>query len=144
MKKDLCGWAGKILRVDLDSRSVHFEKTEKYIPRFIGGLGIALKIMWNEVGAGVKPYDPDNLLIFAVGPLTATWAPNAGRTTVVSKSPLTYPVNNTSYGSFGGHFGAELKMAGYDLIVIKGNAGTPVYLSINNGKVLIKNASKLP
>ena len=122
MGKDLCGWAGKILRVDLNSNTIHFDKTEKYIPQYIGGLGIGLKIIWDEVGPHIKPYDPENLLIFAVGPLTATWVPSAGRTTVISKSPITYPINHITRGSFGGHFGSELKMAGYDLIVIKGKS----------------------
>ena len=143
MGKDLCGWAGKILRVDLNSNTIHFDKTEKYIPQYIGGLGIGLKIIWDEVGPHIKPYDPENLLIFAVGPLTATWVPSAGRTTIISKSPITYPINHITRGSFGGHFGSELKMAGYDLIVIKGKSKEPVYLSIKDEKVCIKKASKI-
>ncbi len=131
---------GKILRVDLTSGSIHYEKTGKYVPRFIGGLGIGLKIMWDEAGPKVKPYDPENFLMFAAGPLTGTWAPSAGRTTVISKSPVTYPVNHITHGSFGGHFGAELKMAGYDLIVIRGKARDPVYLSVKDEKVYIRKA----
>lgn len=143
MGNDLCGWTGKILRVDLSSNTIHFDKTEKYLPQYIGGLGIGLKIMWDEVGPYIKPYDPENLLIFAAGPLNATWAPCAGRTTVISKSPITYPINHITRGSFGGHFGAELKLAGYDLIVIKGKAKEPVYLSIKDKKVHIKKALKI-
>jgi len=143
MGNDLCGWAGKIVRVDLSSQTIHFDKTENYLPHYIGGLGIGLKIMWDEVGPHVTPYDPENLLIFAVGPLTATWAPCAGRTTVISKSPITYPINHITRGSFGGHFGAELKMAGYDLLVIAGKAKEPVYLSIKDDRVHIKKALKV-
>ena len=138
------GWMGKILRVDLTDGSVREEKTlPEYGERFIGGAGIGYKVMWDEVPATVSPFDPENKIIIAVGPLTGTEAPTSSRAIVVSKSPQVYPEPLSTHSSFGGMWCSELKYAGYDAIIIQGKAKVPVYLFINNGKVEIKDARRL-
>ncbi|MBW1829841.1 MAG: aldehyde ferredoxin oxidoreductase, partial [Deltaproteobacteria bacterium] len=137
------GWAGQILRIDLSTGKIAKQDSREYVPKYLGGLGIGLKIMWDEVPAEVGPFDPENRIVFAVGPLTGTYTPTNGRTIVVSKSPQTYPVEQCSRGSFGGHWGAELKFAGYDAMVIEGRADGPVYISIVDDKVSIKKAKQL-
>ena len=137
------GWAGQILRINLSSGKIDKQDSREYVPKYLGGLGIGLKMMWDEVPAEVGPFDPENRIVFAVGPLTGTYTPTNGRTIVVSKSPQTYPVEQCSRGSFGGHWGAELKYSGYDAIVIHGRADDPVYISIVNDQVQIKKANEL-
>jgi len=137
------GWAGKILRIDLSTGKISMQDSRNYVPKFLGGLGIGLKILWDEVPAEIGPFDPENRIVFAVGPLTGTYAPTNGRTIVISKSPQTYSIEQCTRGSFGGHWGAELKFAGYDALVIKGKAEEPVYISIANDKVLINKAKHL-
>jgi len=77
------GWTGKILRVDLTARRWYVESTYKYAERFVGGIGIALKILWDEYKPDVKAFDPENKIIFAPGPLTGTLAPASGRFEIV-------------------------------------------------------------
>ena len=137
------GWAGKILRVDLTSGETWTDDTAKYVPKFIGGIGLGWKIMWEEVGPDIRAFDPENRLIFAIGPATGSDTPTSGRTETISKSPHTYPVEMVTRSGFGGGFGAELKFAGYDAIVIHGKAKNPVYLSIRNDKAELKDATHL-
>lgn len=132
------GWAGKILRVNLSSSSVTTESTEPY-KHYIGGMGLANKILYDEVPAGTDPLSSDNKIIFAVGPLTASGVPLAGRTTICSLSTFTtdfLPVD----AHCGGMLGAKLKLAGYDAVIIEGESSTPVYLHIKDDKVSIKDA----
>jgi aldehyde:ferredoxin oxidoreductase len=140
--KKLYGWAGKILRVDLGENKISEEETEKYSERFIGGIGIGQKIYWDEASPELDAFHPDSPLIFMSGPLAATSAPSAPRLVACGKSASLYPeVFNSA--SLGGFFAAELKKAGYDGIVIRGKSSRPVYLSINNEKVEIKDAGHL-
>jgi aldehyde:ferredoxin oxidoreductase len=139
---ELCGYTGTVLRVDLTTGKVSKEPTDKYLD-FIGGLGLGWKVMWDEVPAKVKPFDPENRIIFGVGPLTGTYAPTSGRTVVISKSPQTWPVEQTTRGSFGGHWGPELKFAGYDSLIIQGKAEKPVYILIRDDQVEIRDASHI-
>ncbi len=140
--KKLYGWAGKILRVDLNERKISQVATEEYGERFIGGFGIGQKIYWDETPAELDAFHPESPLIFMTGPLTATPAPSAPRLVACGKSPGLYPeVFNSA--SLGGFFAAELKKAGYDGIVIKGKASNPVYLSISSETVEIKDAGNL-
>lgn len=132
------GWAGKILRVDLSSGSITVESTDPY-KDYIGGMGLANKIMYDEVPAGTDPLSPENKIVFAVGPLTASGVPLAGRTTISSLSTF-----STDYlvvdAHCGGMFGAKLKLAGYDAVVLEGAASSPVYVHIKDDKVTIKDA----
>ena len=137
------GWAGKILRVDLTKGTVKTEDTAKYVPEYIGGKGVATRIAWNELKPGVKAYDPENLLMFMTGPFAGTLAPTGGRGIVCAVSPRSYPIEWFTYSGMGGHWTAELKYAGFDGVVVKGNSRKPVYLWINDGKAEIKDAEKL-
>jgi aldehyde:ferredoxin oxidoreductase len=132
------GWAGKILRVNLSNGSISTEDTEKY-KKFVGGMGIAYKIMWDEVPAGTAPYDEANKIVFGAGPLAGSGAPCSSRTNVTSILP-TNPYNLISDSHFGGHFSPELKYAGYDMIVIEGKSPNPVWLRIEDDKVTLEDA----
>lgn len=138
----MCGWTGKVLSVDLSSPEISFIDTERYVPQFIGGLGIAAKIAWEQMHPGIGPFDPENLLFIMTGPLTGTLASGAGRVEVAGIAPQQHP-SVFSRSGMGGHWGAELKYAGYDGVVIRGQAESPVYVWIDNGKVEIRDASDL-
>ena len=132
------GWAGKILRVNLSDGTITTFATAPY-EDYIGGMGIANKIMFDEVPAGVKPFDEENKVVFAVGPLTATGTPLAGRTTIASLSTYTKD-EQVIDAHCGGMLGARIKQAGYDGIVIEGKAASPVYVMIDDDDVKIKSA----
>lgn len=133
------GWAGKILRVDLTTRSITTEPTEPY-KHYIGGMGLANKIMYDEVPAGTDPFAPENKIIFAVGPLTASGVPLAGRTTIGTLSPITEG-HLVIDAHCGGMIGARIKLAGYDAVVIEGKSETPCYINVVDDAVEIKDAS---
>jgi aldehyde:ferredoxin oxidoreductase len=133
--------AGKILHVDLSKGKIWTESVpEEWIHKFIGSRGINAKILWDTMGSGVDPLGPKNTLIFGTGTLSGTFAPTSGRTTVTCKSPTTHLYLKTNVG---GHWGTELKFAGYDYLVVHGAAKTPVYLWIDDGKVEIRDARHL-
>jgi len=137
---DSAGYAGKILRVDLSTGGVESVPTARYSDLFMGGRGIAAKIYWDEVPPGTDPFDPENRLIFVTGPVTATTGFCGSRWQVCGKSPLH---NHFSYCNLGGDWGARLKMAGYDALVIHGKAERPVYLWIRPDKVELRPADHL-
>ncbi len=105
--------------------------------KFLGGNGFVTKILWDEVKPGLDPFDPENRLIFAIGPLSGTGWPQAGRFEVGAKSPLTGIYGDASCC---GHWASELKFAGYDAIVFQGRASKPVYLWVDDDKVELKDA----
>ncbi|MFH0888663.1 MAG: aldehyde ferredoxin oxidoreductase family protein [Planctomycetota bacterium] len=132
------GYAGKILRVNLSNGKISTEPLpDKLIKDYIGGRGFAAKILSDELKPGIDPLGPDNKVIVASGPLAGLFLPAGGKITFASKSPAT-----NSYGdsNMGGHLAAELKYAGYDVIIIEGVSAKQVYLYINNDKVKIRNA----
>ena len=135
------GWAGEILRVNLSTGSISTEKTAKY-KDYIGGMGIGYRIMWDEVPENTDPFDEENKIVFAAGPLTGTGAPCTARTNITSLLPAN-PQNLIGDSHMGGHFSPEMKYAGYDAIVIEGKAPRPVWLRIEDGNVSLENASKL-
>ena len=132
------GWAGKILRVNLSTGSITTQPTDLY-KEYIGGMGLANKIMYDEVPAGTDPFSPENKLIFAVGPLTASGVPLAGRTTICSLSTFTKD-HLVVDAHCGGMIGAKIKLAGWDAVVLEGASDHPVYLNIVDDKVEIKDA----
>ena len=135
----LYGYAGKILRVDLTTCKISEKPLDKQLlERFVGGVGFASKLLYDEVPAWIDAFDPLNLLIFSTGPLTGTPAPCTGRHFIAAKSPLTGYFGDSSAGGF---WGAELKAAGYDAILLSGRSARPVYLWINDGDVEIRDAS---
>ena len=135
------GWTGKILRVNLTDKTVSVSPTDPY-KEYLGGMGIANKIMYDEVPAGTDPLSPENKIVFAVGPLTATGVPLAGRTTIASLS--TYTTDHQVVDAHtGGMIGAAIKKAGWDAIVIKGASDEPVYLKIDDDDIEIKPADQV-
>ena len=135
------GYWGKILRVDLTNGQVSEDKiSEEYCKKYIGGVGFAAHILLKEVGPEVGALDPENRLIFGLGPFQATAVPGSGKWVVVSRSPLTGAI---CYAVAGGNMGPMLKKTGYDGLIIQGKATKPVYLWINDDKVEIRNASDL-
>jgi aldehyde:ferredoxin oxidoreductase len=134
------GWAGKVLRVDLSTGRVSREDTIERYKDYLGGTGIGYKVMWDEVPAETQPFDPENKLIFGVGVLAGTGAPCNGRTAVTTLFPTCWPRPLVATGHMGGHFAARLKYAGYDAIIVEGKADRPVWISIQDDDVRIKDA----
>ncbi len=135
------GWTGKILRVNLTEGTLKTEPlNKKDAEMYIGARGLGTKIFMDEVNSKVDPFSGENKLIFMTGPLTGTLAACPGRYEVVTKAPLTGTIGASNSG---GHFGPELKFAGYDGIIIEGKSDKPVYLFIDNDKFELKDASHL-
>jgi aldehyde:ferredoxin oxidoreductase len=132
--------AGRVLNVDLTNEKFSFSPTIKLARRYLGGRGVNWRLLYNEVGRGVKPLDPDNVLIYGTGLLVGTLAPCSCRYTVDSMNPFTGGVASSNSG---GHFSSELKFAGYDHIVFYGRAERPVYLWIDDDRIEMKDASSL-
>jgi aldehyde:ferredoxin oxidoreductase len=137
------GWAGKVLRVDLSTGKISTEETVEKYKDYMGGTGIGYKVLWDEVPAGTRPFDPESKVVFATGPLAGTGAPCNGRTTITTLWPTCWPKPLVASGHMGGHFAAELKYAGYDAVIVEGRADRPVWLSIADGKVEIRDARHL-
>ena len=135
------GWTGKILRVNLTDKTVSVSPTDPY-KGYIGGMGLANKIMYDEVAPGTDPLAPENKVVFAVGPLTATGVPLAGRTTIASLSTYTKD-HQVVDAHCGGMIGAAIKKAGWDAIVIEGASDEPVYLKIDDDDIEIKPADQV-
>jgi len=135
------GYTQKLLRINLTNQTFSEEIIpEKTICDYIGGAGVALKYLFDEVAGSIDPLSPENKLIFSDGPLTGTGAPCASRMSIVAKSPLTGAVGMCMTG---GYFPAELKFLGYDMLIIEGKAEKPVYLWIKDGKVSFRSADRL-
>ncbi len=135
------GWCGKLLRVDLTKRATSVEEIDqKPLRNFLGGRGLAVKYLFDEVDPKVEPLSSDNKIIFSTGPATGTLAMGGNSYEVVTKSPLTG--TNTGARS-AGFWGPELKFAGYDMIIIEGKAKEPVYLWIEDGKPEIRSAANI-
>jgi len=138
----LLGYAGKILYVDLSTGKAKTEKlTEEVAKKYIGGIGLAMKLYLSNSKAGVDPLSAENPLVLAVGPLSGTMFPTGGNGhAFISKSPATNGVGEAvSHGTFG----AEIKRAGYDAIVLTGKADRPVYLWIDDDSVQLLDASNV-
>ncbi len=134
------GLAGKILRVDLTDGQIRTEKSEAYALRTLGGRGTNSLIMLEEIKAGTKWDDPANLLCFGVGSLVGTAAPGACRTDI---STINVFSGGKGSANVGGSWGAELKYAGFDHIVLRGKSQRPVYLYIQDDHVEIRDAGHL-
>jgi aldehyde:ferredoxin oxidoreductase len=135
------GYRGKILRVNLNDLSWKTEPlNHSEALKFVGGRGFGTKIMFDEVDPTVDAFDPANKVIIATGPMTGTPTPAGGRYMVVTKSPLTGTIASSNSGGF---WGAELKFAGYDAMIIEGKASKPVSIFIEDDEVEIRDASHL-
>ena len=135
------GWAGKILRVNLTTGEITTQDDEKY-HKYIGGMGMAYRIMYEEAPMELDPYDEKALVIFGVGPLTGAGVPCSGRMNVTFRS--TWSKGHSIIDAhMGGHIGSMLKYAGYDGIVVSGISEKPVYLRIEDGEVSLEDASEI-
>ncbi|MGE4049527.1 MAG: aldehyde ferredoxin oxidoreductase family protein [Piscinibacter sp.] len=134
-------WAGKILRVDLTAGTVKSEPLNMDWARaYLGSRGLATKYIVEEVDPKVDPLAPANKLIWATGPLTGTMASTGGRYTVVTKGPLTGAI---ACSNSGGYWGAELKMAGWDMVIFEGKSSKPVFLYVEDDVAELRDASHL-
>ncbi len=138
----MLGYAGTVLYVDLTTGKTRTEKlTEETAKKYVGGIGLGMKLWLSNSKAGVNPLSPENPLVLALGPVSGTMFPTGGNGhAFISKSPATGGVGEAvSHGTFG----AELKRAGYDAIVLTGKAEKPVYLWIDDEAIQLLDASNI-
>jgi aldehyde:ferredoxin oxidoreductase len=134
-------WAGKILRVNLSTGECRSEPLNMtWAKDYLGSRGLATKYFTEEVDAKVDPLSVDNKIIWATGPLTGTMASTGGRYTVVTKGPLTGAI---ACSNSGGYWGAELKFAGWDMVIFEGKSPKPVYLMIENECAQLLDAAEI-
>jgi aldehyde:ferredoxin oxidoreductase len=133
------GWTGNILRVDLTHARSWSEETEPYTDLFVGGKGINVKIIYDEVGPDVAPFDAENRICLGPGVLAGTMAPSHTRMKITSISPNGHLQNS----GIGGHIPAQIRKAGYDNLVIQGRSDKPVYLCVDDDKIEIRDAAHL-
>lgn len=133
-------YGGSLLRVDLSSGKIKKTPTSKYADLWLGARGINTRILYEETNKDTDPLGPDNVILFSVGPFTGTMVPGSGRVEIAAKSPAS---GVQGMSNMGGYWGPELKYAGYDSVVVKGQADGLVYISIYNDQVEIKNAAHL-
>lgn len=135
------GYTGKILVIDLTNQSTKIEETNlKDATIFIGAKGLGAKILFDRLKKGTDPLSSENILMFTTGPLTGTKIQTSGRGTVVTKSPQTGLFLDSHFGGF---FAAEIKKAGYDIIMVNGRSDQPVYLVIKDDVVEFKSATEI-
>jgi aldehyde:ferredoxin oxidoreductase len=135
------GYQGKILRVDLTTGKMAVEEPdEQFYRTYLGGWGLIAHYLLKELKPGIDPLGADNMLIFANGVVTGTPMGGSGRNAVGAKSPLT---GGFGEGDVGGFWGAELKRAGWDAIIVTGRAERPVYLWIKDDHAEIRDAAHL-
>ncbi len=135
------GWAGCVLRVNLTDQKIYKEDYDESLrTNFIGGRGVNSRLLLNEIKPGIDPLGPENKLIFGTSPVTGTGLLTSGRVHASSKSPLTGILGDSNAG---GHFGPELKWAGYDVMIFEGKADKPVYLWIDDDNIEFRDASHI-
>ncbi|UCD09108.1 MAG: hypothetical protein JSU79_00215, partial [Dehalococcoidales bacterium] len=141
------GYAGNIAVIDLTSNETQVIPTDEFFTEYdidprlwIGGDGFITKILWKDIPKEIDPLSPENEIVIATGPWTATAAPQAGRAMLGCISPET---GGFSSGSFGWYFPATMKYAGFDVIIVRGKAEKPVYICIDNQEITIRDASHI-
>jgi aldehyde:ferredoxin oxidoreductase len=135
------GWCGNILDINLNTQTFKTYPLDMEMARlFIGGRGLGARLLWDLVGPEVEPLSPENVLVFTVGPLTATGYQTSNRFSVSTKSPLTGTVLDANSGGF---WGMQFKKAGYDVMIVRGKAEKPVWIEIKNGAIIFHDASQL-
>lgn len=132
------GWTGKCLRVNLTKNDFQIEDvSQELMEKFLGGRGLGAKVLFDEIDPLVDPLSPENKVVFISGPLVGTGAVTGASCNVVTKSSLS---NTIACAKLRGHFGAELKYSGFDMIIVEGKAESPVILSILDDKINIRPA----
>lgn len=133
------GYRGKILRVNVKTRESRVVPLSDEVARdFVGGRGFCAKILYDELSSSVAPLSPDNLVVVAPGPFSGLPIPCSGKTTFASKSPLTGGYGDSNVG---GHLAAEIRLSGYDALVIEGASDAPVCVVVDDDKVEVRDAS---
>ncbi|MFW6318947.1 MAG: aldehyde ferredoxin oxidoreductase family protein [Bacillota bacterium] len=133
------GYMGKILRINLSNGQIQVEDLDfEMAKKFVGGRGLGSKMLYDEIDPKVDALSPENKIIFMNGPMSGTPTPTGGRYMVITKSPLSGTIASSNSG---GTWGARLKYAGYDGIIVEGKAKKPVYVEINEENIEIKDAS---
>ena len=139
--KSLYGYVGKVLRINLTNSAITVEPLDELMcERYLGGSGFISYVLWKELKAGIDALGPQNKLVIATGPVTGTPLMGSGRHTLGAKSPQTGGIALSQIGEF---WGAEIKRAGFDMVIIEGKSSKPVYINIKDGKVEIKDAAHL-
>jgi len=134
------GYAGRVLQIDLSGGLHRVTPLDPELAeRYVGGRGFVARTLYDGLSPGTDPLGPDNLVAIAVGPLTGVFLPGCGKTHFGTLSPSTGGYGDSNIG---GHFGAELKYAGYDLVVLKGIAQEPVIVVIDDDEVHLKPAGE--
>ncbi len=141
--KPMFGWTNRLLRVDLSAGRIWAEPTAPYVPDFLGARGLAAKVLWEEYPEPVDPLDPRSPLMVFPGILTGTRAPYSGRTNICGFGPQGYPYPWFTRSSIGSDWGARLKRAGYDGLVVTGASEKPVRILIVDDEVSILPANEL-
>ena len=136
------GYTGKILRVNLTTKTISKIDTEKY-EEFGGGHGIGSAVFFDLAGdqLPIEAFDPRNLIIMMASPFSGTFMPGSGRCKVQGLGPMLYPIKWFGHANFGGRFTAQLKFAGWDGIFVEGASEEPVWINIVNDKVTIESAA---
>lgn len=135
------GYSGKFLEVNLTTAEISdYTYPKEWQKKFIGGRGFTTKYIYDNLSPGTKPFSPENLLLFAIGPLSGLSLPSSSKMIVATKSPLTGGYGD---GNLGTRASPMLKRAGYDGIIIKGKADKPVFLEINNDKSTLLSAEEI-
>lgn len=141
MEVPLNGYAGKRLRIALNSGRVKVEEVDLDVMRkYLGGAGYGARMLYDELEKGIDPLSPSNKLLFATSPLTDNSIPGGGSVILCFKSPLTGAWGESRCG---GDFGPDLKRAGYDTLVIEDRSEKPVYIAIDDEEVQVKPAEHL-
>ncbi len=139
--QDTGGYAGRLLRADLTNEKLSREwLDETALRKYVGGAGFGIKFLYEEVPPGIECYDPENRLIFASGPLGGTRIPGSGTFSVTTRGVLT---GGAAFSQANGLFGAFMKFAGFDGVIIQGAADRPVYLYLHDGQAEIRDAGHL-
>ena len=134
-------WQKQILRVNLTTGSCNIEPLNmEWAEAYLGSRGLGSKYLYEEMDPAADALSAENKIIFATGPLTGTMASTGGRYTVVTKGALTGAI---ACSNSGGKFGGELKMAGYDMLIIEGVSAKPVYLHIEDDRVELCDAGEI-
>ena len=135
------GYAGQVLFIDLTKEEVRKEPLDlELAKKFLGGFGLNCKYAWELLDPAVDPYAPENIIFMGMGPMLGTAAPAANKNSVMSKWPSTGTI---SPGTAGGDFGINVKLSGYDQVIIRGKAKKPVYITIHGDDVAIRDAGEL-
>lgn len=135
------GYVGQILEVDLSGGQLQAKPLPpSWVRDFVGGRGFTSWLLWKDLAADTDPLGSESIIVLATAPLTGTAFPMSGRMVIAARSPATGLIGDSNAGS---HFAPEMKQAGFDLILIRGQSPKPVYLWINNGRAELRDASHL-